>query len=275
MPSIKLKTGTSLCYTTAGSPSPTSPTVLYIHGLGSSQNYYYAQLEALSSSYYCILFDTPGSGQSRFSADAKVRPTLTSIVDEVVELLCYLNVSSAVVVGHSLGGLLATWLSLVYPDRVDGLVLLGPIHPSPALATIFQARIKSIQESGYSLEQIYNVVPMSATGSRSTPLHHAFIRELISRQDPQGYIATCHVIATAPTPDFSVVVKSARKIPALVLAGGDDTTAPFEGCVDKVAKGLHAEVQVLDGIGHWHAIEAPDVVTDAIRNLCQKLENRL
>ncbi|KAK9241962.1 Alpha/Beta hydrolase protein [Lipomyces starkeyi] len=272
MPLVKLKSGTSLCYTTAGSPSHTCPTILYIHGLGSSQNYYYAQLEALSSSYYCILFDTPGSGQSTLSADAT--PTLTGIVNDIVELLGYLNVSSAVVVGHSLGGLLATWLSLAYPEMVDGLLLLGPIHPSPALATIFQARIKSVQESGYSLEQIYNVVPTSATGSRSVPLHHAFIRELISRQDPKGYIATCQVIAAAPTPDFSVA-NSERKIPALVLAGGEDNTAPFKGCVDKIANGLHAEVQVLDGIGHWHAIEAPEVVTDAIRELCKRLESSL
>ncbi|KAK9311630.1 Alpha/Beta hydrolase protein [Lipomyces starkeyi] len=162
MPFLYLKSGTSLCYTTAGSPVATSPPILCIHGLGSSQNYYYAQLEALSSSHYCILFDTPGSGQSILAADAN-EPTLTSIVDDIVELLCYLNVSSAVVVGHSLGGLLATWLSLAYPDMVDGLLLLGPIHPSPELATIFQARIKSIEESGYSLEQIYHVVPMSST----------------------------------------------------------------------------------------------------------------
>ncbi|KAK9310921.1 hypothetical protein V1524DRAFT_462217 [Lipomyces starkeyi] len=65
---------------------------------------------------------------------------------------------------------------------------------------------------------------------------------LSQNQNPKGYIATCDVIAAAPTPDFSAVVKSERKIPALVLAGGDDNTAPFEGCVDKVTKGLHAEV---------------------------------
>ncbi|KAK9310990.1 hypothetical protein V1524DRAFT_412161 [Lipomyces starkeyi] len=102
---------------------------------------------------------------------------------------------------------------------------------------------------------------MSATGSRSTPLHHAFIRELISRQDPKGYIATCRVIAGAPTPDFSVVAKSDRKILAFVLAGADDKVAPYDGCVDKIAEGLHAEVQVIDGVGHRHAIEAPEVET--------------
>ncbi|KAK9311005.1 alpha beta hydrolase protein [Lipomyces starkeyi] len=211
-------------------------------------------LEALSPSHYCILFDTPRSGQSILAADAN-EPTITSIVDDIVELLCYLNVSSAVVVGHSLSGLLATWLSLAYPDMVDGLLLLGPIHPSPALATIFQARIKSIEESGHSLEQIYNVVPMSAT-------------------DPKGYIATCRVIAGAPTPDFSAVAKSDRKIPALVLAGAADKTAPFDDCVDKIAEGLHAEVQVVDGVGHWHAIEAPEVVTDAIKELFKRFESR-
>ncbi|KAK9311934.1 hypothetical protein V1524DRAFT_466919 [Lipomyces starkeyi] len=154
-----------------------------------------------------------------------------------------------------------------------------PLAPRPLIiwfgnaVKVQTAMREAIEESGYSLEQIYHVVPMYSTGSRSTLLHHACIRELISRQDPKGYIATCRVIAEAPTPDFSVVAKSDRKIPALVLAGADDKMAPFDGCVDKIAERLHAEVQ-FDGVGHWHAIEAPKVVTDAIRELFKRSEKR-
>ncbi|KAK9380049.1 3-oxoadipate enol-lactone hydrolase [Kockiozyma suomiensis] len=265
MPFLTSFLSSDIFYSTAGVPSLSKPAILFIHGLGSSQNYYYPQLEALSQSHYLVLFDTPGSGQSPLPSAS---PTAASLIADIANLLDHLSISAVVVVGHSLGGLLATLFAIHRQDLVAGLVLLGPVHPSPTLAAAFATRIKTIQDAGFSLEAIYDTVPKAATGSRASSLVHGFIRELISRQDPRGYISTCSVIAEAPSPDFSLLKD---KKPAIVLVGSEDKTAPFEGCVEIIAKGLDAEVRRLDGVGHWHALEDPDIVADAIRDVYSKV----
>jgi pimeloyl-ACP methyl ester carboxylesterase len=52
--------------------------------------------------------------------------------------------SKVVVVGHSMGAMVASELALFLPLR--GVVLLGPVHPTPALAKIFDERIQKVQK---------------------------------------------------------------------------------------------------------------------------------
>ncbi|KAK9449447.1 Alpha/Beta hydrolase protein [Limtongia smithiae] len=263
MPFTTLSSGSKIFYTTAGDLA--APPIVFIHGLGSSQNYYFAQLQALKTTHFVLLFDTPGSAQSPVPSSPL---TVASIVSDVAGLMKFVGITKpAIVVGHSLGGLLATFLALMHPSLVAGMVLLGPIYPSAALASLFSTRMKAVAEGG-SVEAIFNTVPVTALGSKSTLIQQAFARELISRQTPQGYSATCGVIANLPTPDFSGYVAK----PVIVLVGADDKTAPFKGCVENVATGLSADVEYLEGVGHWHALEDPDAVTAAILKLAQRLE---
>lgn len=39
-----------------------------------------------------------------------------------------------------------------------------------------------------------NTIPNAATGSKATPLHRAFIREMLMAQDVEGYVANCRAI---------------------------------------------------------------------------------
>ena len=61
-----------------------------------------------------------------------------------------LNVREKVVmVGHSMGGIVASYLAAEYPDRVKGVVLLGPVNPMPALAEVFGTRIEVVKKGVY------------------------------------------------------------------------------------------------------------------------------
>lgn len=107
------------------------------------------------------------------------------------------------------------------------------------------------------LEPLANTIPRGATGSRSTPLHHAFIRELILSQSPAGYISSCNVIANATPPNYA-----AATAPFLLIAGKEDKAAPLANC-EKIFGQVGSEkkrMEVLEGVGHWHAIEAPEEV---------------
>lgn len=67
------------------------------------------------------------------------------------------------------------------------------------------------------------------------------------------------MIAAAAEPDYAKI-----EVPLMILAGGDDKTSPYEGCkkiYDSVSTASSKKVlERLPGVGHWHAIEAADLV---------------
>lgn len=112
-------------------------TFFFIHGLGSSQNYYFPVLPFLTPKHRCITADTYGSGRSPYT-DQSV--SIGSIAVDVIGILDALNVPQAVVVGHSMGGLVVTLLGSEHADRVKGIVAIGPTHPTETLHSVMSKR---------------------------------------------------------------------------------------------------------------------------------------
>ena len=270
MPLVHLPNGTNLHYRLEwiNQESHRAP-IVFIHGLGSSQNYYGAVCESLNKSSLHIRFDTPGSGRSPVPPGPQ---TLETLSDDVISLLDLLTLETVSLVGHSLGGLIACNVAATHPSRVKKLILIGPVHPTPNTQKIFEDRINTLKEGTYlpipkksnddsgGLDAIAERIPISATGSNTTPLARAFIRELILSQDPRGYYSLCRVLAESSPPNYSQIVAS-----TLIIAGEEDMAAPIEGC-KAIQAGISGRVklEILSGVRHWHCIEAPEQVAAAI-----------
>ncbi|KAJ5095798.1 Alpha/beta hydrolase fold-1 [Penicillium alfredii] len=236
----------------AGPPATTGLTFLFIHGLGSSQNYYFPVLPHLTATHRCITLDTYGAARSPYTNDPVSIP---AIAQDVVGVLDALKIARAVVVGHSMGGIVVTELGARFPDRVQGVVAIGPTHPSETLVSVMGKRADTVLEAG--MEPMANTIPSAAVGSRATPLQKAFIRELLLGQDPRGYAALCRAIASAQPPDYAAV-----RVPFLLIAGDEDKSAAMEGCrhIFERVSSKHKELEVLKSVGHWHCIEASEDV---------------
>lgn len=77
-------------------------TFIFMHGLGSSQNYYTAVAQSLvASGFRCITFDNTGAGRSTYTF---VEQSIETLSEDVIGVLDALNVKKAVFVGHSMGG---------------------------------------------------------------------------------------------------------------------------------------------------------------------------
>lgn len=77
-------------------------TFIFMHGLGSSQNYYHAVVERLrANGFRCIIFDNTGAGRSPYTGE---QASIQSLGDDIIGILDALSVSKAIVVGHSMGG---------------------------------------------------------------------------------------------------------------------------------------------------------------------------
>ena len=114
-----VKNGLTLHTYDAGAGTATP--MLLIHGLGDEADTWRHVITPLSAERQVVALDLPGFGRS----DKPERPyTLPFFQGVVVELLDTLAVQRAILIGHSLGAVIAHSTALNHPERVERLVLL-------------------------------------------------------------------------------------------------------------------------------------------------------
>ncbi|POR35548.1 3-oxoadipate enol-lactonase 2 [Tolypocladium paradoxum] len=250
-------------------PAGDGPTILFIHGLGSSNSFYASIVPSLvQNGYSCLAFDTPGSALSKYRGRDSDPDLICGAAGALISTLG-LGSKRIVVVGHSMGSIVASELAL-HLDLL-GVVLIGPVNPSDALEEVFATRIKLVQTDG--MEAVANTIPAAATGPKATPTHRAFIRTLLLAQTSEGYMSLCRTIANAKRPRYDQI-----RCPLLIIAGSHDKTSPMVGSqeildswgADKGQKRL----EVLEGVGHWHCIEAGHEVGALVNTFVRDLGSK-
>lgn len=136
--------GKSLYYTIDEPAQNALATVILIHGLGSSSSYFFPVIPYLVTRIRCIAVDIAGSGLSELGESEQ---SIGSIVEDVVSLLDVLGIKNNVtIVGHSMGGIVASRFAADNGNKVNGVVLVGPVNPSDAISSVFESRIKAVKQ---------------------------------------------------------------------------------------------------------------------------------
>ena len=117
MPTLE-RDGCRLSYEVVGR----GPPVLLIQGVGVHGGGWRPQVEALADRYTCLTFDNRGMGRSQPMGPGRL--TLARMAEDARALMDAEHWHDCHVVGHSMGGHLATALALVAPRRVRSLSLL-------------------------------------------------------------------------------------------------------------------------------------------------------
>ncbi len=123
-------------------------TLIFIHGLATYLPAWYKSVDGLKKSYRCISIDLPGYGRS---SKGDYPSTMTYYSDIVNSLIEQLGLKNVVLVGHSMGGQIATTTALRYPDKFKKLILLAP-----AGFETFNDQQKTWLKSVFTVESIVN-----------------------------------------------------------------------------------------------------------------------
>ena len=117
---VRLSTGVSLRYVTSGDASETP--VLLLHPWGESLSCFDRLLPLLPATIRAVAMDQRGHGHADKPPEGYA---LTDFAEDVDALMDALGLNTAVLVGSSSGGYVAQQVSIINPERVIGLVLVG------------------------------------------------------------------------------------------------------------------------------------------------------
>lgn len=115
-----------MAYMDLVSKKPNGETVVLLHGKNFCAAYWKkTALELSKAGYRVVMPDQIGFGKS--SKPQHLHYSFQLLAQNTKVLLDTLNIQSATVLGHSMGGMLATRVALMYPDLVKKLILENPI----------------------------------------------------------------------------------------------------------------------------------------------------
>jgi 3-oxoadipate enol-lactonase len=224
--------------------------VIMVHGLGGSSNVFEPLMNALQG-WWVIRPDLPGAGRSPLLSGPTTIHTLT---DSVIAVAEQFRADHFHLVGHSLGTLICQHVAARKPQTVRSLTLFGPLlEPSETARDGLRTRAQQARAQG--MEAIADQILQTAlaTDSRiNQPLVPAFIRELLMRQNPEGYALSCLALAEATAADHSRI-----ECPVLLVTGDEDPIAPPSTATLLADKCRDAKVVIYNRCGHWTPIERP------------------
>lgn len=116
----------TMAYMDRAAEKPNGKTVVLLHGKNFSGAYWERTARALSAEGFRVIMpDQIGFGKSSKPVDYPY--TFQALANHTRQLLDSLKVGKAAIVGHSMGGMVATRFALMYPDRTEKLVLVNPL----------------------------------------------------------------------------------------------------------------------------------------------------
>lgn len=239
------------------------PAIVFVHGLGGTTNVFDPALNALVGGHRVICFDLTGHGMSPLAKATSI----SGWSDDVVAILDDGDVEVASLVAHSMGTIVAQQVVASHPHRVERVALLGPIRDlAPAGRQAQRERAALVRQSG--MAAVAHTISRAATSQKvqaEQPAVVAFVKELLQRQDPDGYAAACEALADSTPPDVSSFDRQ-----VLLVTGSDDGVSPPDRLADIAAAFPSTSTAVIDGVGHWTTIEAASEVNRLLTDFFAK-----
>lgn len=228
-------------------------TILFLHGIGGNRDSFADELPRLAPRWRALSWDMPGYGQS-----TAIDPLSFEILAEAaIAVLDAERVEKAVLVGHSLGGMIAQETVARFPQRVSGLVLF-------ATTAAFGGRDDKFKNDFLA----QRLAPLDA-GKAMPDIAEELTRGLFAPNPPEAArrraIASMGVIAPAAyraalrcIVNFNRADDLARiTCPTLVLAAEHDRLSPPK-TMERMAERIPgARYRCLPGAGHLANFEQP------------------
>jgi pimeloyl-ACP methyl ester carboxylesterase len=235
------------------------PPLLLIHGAANDRDAWQAVAAGLAAAGGAPLVpDLPGHGLS----GGPLRRSIAALADWLPLLLDAAAVEQAVLVGHSMGSLVALDCAARYPQRVSGLALLGSSVPMP----VADALLSHAETHPDSVQRMMNEYSLSSgfqlTGGSGHGIWGPGVSLAIMRRSPPGALA----IDLANCNDYTYGLTAAAQVacPTLLLVARRDRMTPRRNLPPLQSALRHVRRAEIANCGHAMMNEQPQAVVDEL-----------
>lgn len=231
--------------------------LILIHGAGGSYLHWPAEIRRLPGEDV-LAIDLPGHGDS--SGDGK--ETIEDYVASVLDFLNYLKIDLAVIAGHSMGSAIAQILSLDYPERIPGLILIGAgaklrVHPKlieySSSEDTYPETVAQVMEWAFSPEAEQRVVELAGERMAELPanilLNDFKACGAFDMRDHVGKIFQ----------------------PTLIICGEDDQMTPVRFSQYLADNIPGSRLNVIPKAGHMVMLEQPGRAADLVQGFMEEI----
>lgn len=239
------------------------PTVLMLHGIGGGYRAFAPQVETLAQAgYRAVAWDMPGYGHS-----APIEPyTFKGLAESCIGLIDALAGDaggSVILVGHSMGGMVAQEVIARRPDKVSRLVLCGT-------SAAFGKRTDGADAHAWARQFIgQRTAPLDA-GKSMADMAAQLVPQMVGPGSlPEGVRLAEYCMGNVPAATYRRALEclvtfdrqadlAQIRVPTLLIGGEFDRVAApsvMKRMAAQIPRGRYVE---MPGIGHLMNLEAPD-----------------
>lgn len=274
-------------------PTTSPHALVFIHGWLLSRGYWQPLTERLAADYQCLAYDLRGFGQSQSSLEAESscapnskgaasrsatasRYTPDAYAQDLVFILKELNIASAWLIGHSLGGSIALWAAHHLPKCVKGVICInagGGIYLKEAFEQFRSTGQQLLKVRPRWLCQLPLIDLLLTRANVARPIARCWGRQRVIdfvTANREAAVGTLLDSTTEEEINCLPQLVSQLKQPVYFLAGAQDEIMEpkyvrhlasfhplFQACGDNVIEIPHC--------GHLAMVEQPDAVATQIR----------
>ena len=196
---------------------------------------------------------------------------MRDLADDLTLLLAHLNIKKCTIIGHSIGGIIASMYAAQSPDIVDAIVL---INSSPKkfqerdLEKHFNTRKIAVKEGIASLAERGLKRFDESRDLFKNKEHSDYFREVFAKTSVDGFVAATLALYTIPENVAQKLQSSECKVFAIVGSEDDVFMRLLKETKEEIPK---MELGILEGADHWVIIEKPNEGFDMLVSFLEKI----
>lgn len=237
--------------------------VLFSNALGTDFRIWDAMLPHLPDGLRILRYDTRGHGLS----DAPQAPYyMGDLVQDAAALLEALDVKGALMVGLSIGGMIAQGLAAERPDLLRAVVLMDTATKI-GNERIWQERVGMARKGGIEVLEETTLTRWFTKEFHANEQNTlAGIRAMLTRTPLEGYIGCCEAIA-----ETDLYASTAHlSLPTLAIVGAEDGSTPPDMVAEMASLIKGSRFEVIRKAGHLPCVEQPEKTAALIADFMQE-----
>ena len=264
MPYIVSKDASKVYYETFGDES-LYPIIL-IHPIGGNIDIWEHEIQfILKKEFRVIAYEI--RGHNRSSIGGKQDFNLYDLSEDLHMLVEELKIKKCTLVGHSIGGAIASLYAKQHPHNVDAIIFINSASkriPNKDLEKHYVTRKIAISEGMTALAEWNRENNKDAKKTFEDQRTWNYFKEIFTKTSVEGFVAATKALYSMPNGEEDVTLTfKDSKIRLFGIVANDDSV--FLNLMQDMNKDIpNVEIKIIEGCDHWMIVENPEAVDEAL-----------